>query len=73
VRCYEHVGFVTSRQFWHPHAYQRTLDYEGDPRLAPIRKHFRRHDNQVEVEYLEMELARDTFLKLTDQRPFYSD
>lgn len=61
IRCYESVGWLTSRQFWHPHAYQRHLDFEKDPRLSSIAHHFRRNDSGVEVDYLEMELGRDRF------------
>jgi len=56
IRCYESVGWLASRQFWHPHAYQRHLDFEHDSRLSPIAHHFRRTEAGVEVDYVEMEL-----------------
>jgi len=61
VKCYEAVGFRKTKQFWHPKAYQRRLDFDNDPRLGPIRQHFRRIDGRVEVEYLEMAMTRETF------------
>ncbi len=56
IRCYTSVGWQTTKQFWHPHSYQRHLDFENDERLDSLRHHFRRIDSNVEVDYLEMEL-----------------
>lgn len=61
IRCYESIGWLVSKQFWHPHAYQRHLDFENDPRLSSLAHHFRRTETGVEVEYLEMELSRTRF------------
>jgi RimJ/RimL family protein N-acetyltransferase len=64
VRCYESIGWLVTRQFWHPHAYQRHLDYENDSRLASITHHFRRVETGVEVDYLEMELSSHRFREI---------
>lgn len=61
IRCYERVGFVAIRRFWNPNAYQRRLDFENDPRLAPVKHYFRRGENGVEVEFLEMAATGETF------------
>jgi len=60
IHCYEATGFLTTKRFWHPHAYQRHLDFEHDPRLEAIKQHFRHGEHDVEVEYLEMEMTRES-------------
>ncbi len=64
VLCYERCGFQTVRIFWNQHAYQRHLDFENDPRLLPIKQHFRKTDEVVEVEYLYMTVQREAYLGL---------
>jgi len=64
IHCYEAAGWVTSKKFWHPHAYQRHLDFEHEPALAPIAQHFRRTPEGVEVDYVEMVLTEPRFREL---------
>lgn len=61
LRCYQSCGFGETKQWWNGRAVQRFFNYENNPRLASVKHHFRKGENGVEVEFVEMQVSKEEY------------
>lgn len=63
ISCYQSCGFKETKQWWNGRAVQRFFNYEKNPRLAGVKHHFRKGENGIEVEFVEMQVSKEEYFE----------
>jgi diamine N-acetyltransferase len=65
IRCYEKCGFEFIRKKYKVHDPRTDIDFFGDERYKDIRKYFLKNEDEILVEFEEMEISKERWRRLS--------
>jgi diamine N-acetyltransferase len=65
IRCYEKCGFELIRRKYNLHDPRANIDVFGDERFKDVRKYFVKKEDEILVEFEEMEISEERWRRLS--------